>query len=328
MPLPSEPILDGDSDLVTDNDTSILNPAAVSETHENVDPLALSSDDDLDILVPEEDPMVLFPDPDPGQDPLTALSAARTEDAVEDMRMGVADVGIETRDARESSLPLVDDLRTIMRDDLKLEPQVSKEDGQNIVTAVSAEEAEPAPVEPTEESKMTDAQWLRLVNKYGDPDPESILFSGSEDEFSTAVSLIDYSICRVDPKDQPPFERRGEATRQFDCRLVDEWNRMAPRLTKNPDLHRMIFAAYIAQSELESGEIKVINDVDEEGAPPDFEFDCSNDMLYHPDVPDPELSLGCGCEGPCDPNSSTCSCVKRQELYFYDMGIKGFAYDE
>ena len=59
-----------------------------------------------------------------------------------------------------------------------------------------------------------------------------------------------------------------------------------------------------------------------------MEFEYSNEMLYGQDVPDPELGLGCGCDGPCDPYSTTCLCVKRQRLYTYDVPLSGFAYDD
>ncbi|WWD16398.1 hypothetical protein CI109_100824 [Kwoniella shandongensis] len=127
-------------------------------------------------------------------------------------------------------------------------------------------------------------------------------------------------------------ERIGHANRILDTKLIDEWNKRRPNLTNNPSLHRAVFEAYMAQStsldEPQADEIKVVNDVDSEGAPPDFEFQYSNDMLYNPDVPDPELSLGCDCDGPCDPKAGDCSCVKRQEAYFYNLGMEGFAYDE
>ncbi|WWC88066.1 uncharacterized protein L201_002969 [Kwoniella dendrophila CBS 6074] len=133
------------------------------------------------------------------------------------------------------------------------------------------------------------------------------------------------------PDPLPPLERIGRANRVLNTKLIDEWNRRKPHLTNNPSLHRAVFEAYMAQStsidEPQADEIRVINDIDHEGAPPDFEFQYSNDMLYNPDVPDPELGVGCDCDGPCNPNNKNCSCVRRQELYFYDLGMKGFAYD-
>jgi hypothetical protein len=130
--------------------------------------------------------------------------------------------------------------------------------------------------------------------------------------------------------EQPPPERRGIARRELNTHEVDRWNKILPYLTSNPTLHRTIFESWMLESsntELQAPEIQVYNDVDEEGAPPDMEFEYSNETLYHEDVPDPELGSGCSCEGPCDPSSKTCSCLKRQELYSYGL-VKGFAYDQ
>ncbi|WVF66024.1 hypothetical protein IAT40_000762 [Kwoniella sp. CBS 6097] len=154
----------------------------------------------------------------------------------------------------------------------------------------------------------------------------------SDDSDDVMISPV-HSILSITIPDTPvPPGREGQANRTLNTRLIDEWNRRKPTLTNNPPLHRAVFEAYMAQStsidEPQADEIRVVNDVDTEGAPPDFEFQYSNDMLYNPDVPDPELGRGCDCEGPCDPTAGTCSCVKRQELYFYDLGMSGFAYDE
>ncbi|WVQ93656.1 hypothetical protein IAU59_000732 [Kwoniella sp. CBS 9459] len=157
--------------------------------------------------------------------------------------------------------------------------------------------------------------------------------TSQEDDFDDVLVSPVHSIVSITIPDTPvPPERAGQANRILNTRLIDEWNRRKRSLTNNPPLHRAVFEAYMAQStsidEPQADEIRVVNDVDAEGAPPDFEFQYSNDMLYNPDVPDPELGRGCDCEGPCDPDAGTCSCAKRQELYFYDLGMSGFAYDE
>lgn len=134
------------------------------------------------------------------------------------------------------------------------------------------------------------------------------------------------------PLEQPPEELRGKARREVGDEIV-EYNIIMRNLTSNPELQCEVFAGYIGQAtahdEPFAPEIRVVNKVDNPGKPPAFEFVYSNEMLYHEGVPDPELGTGCDCEGPCDPNSTTCSCVKRQELYFYGLsGLSGFAYDE
>lgn len=134
------------------------------------------------------------------------------------------------------------------------------------------------------------------------------------------------------PLEQPPEELRGKARREVGDEIT-EYNLIMRNLTSNPELQCEVFAGYIGQAtahdEPFAPEIRVVNKVDHPGKPPAFEFVYSNEMLYHEGVPDPELGTGCDCEGPCDPNSTTCSCVKRQELYFYNLsGLSGFAYDE
>lgn len=176
---------------------------------------------------------------------------------------------------------------------------------------------------------MSREEWLKIVEEEGGMD----LMDISADRLSTQTPQVPETIGPIrsrldDITQQPPPERRGTAIREFDTTLIDDWNERAPFLTKNPGLHREIFEAYIAEKELDAGPITVVNEVDAEGAPPDFEFEYSNNMIYHPDVPDPELGLGCTCEGPCRENSNSCSCLKRQQLYFYDNDIEGFAYDK
>lgn len=132
--------------------------------------------------------------------------------------------------------------------------------------------------------------------------------------------------------EQPPEGLRGKARREVSDEII-EYNTVMRNLTSNPELQCEVFSGYIGQAtahdEPFAPEIRVVNKVDNPGKPPAFEFVYSNEMLYHEGVPDPELGTGCDCEGPCDPNSKTCSCVKRQELYFYGLsGLSGFAYDE
>jgi len=271
-------------------------------------------------------------------DASSAPGPARGEEAVEEVRAAVADVDIDSGPRQASSAPSIMEIAQPARTFARFQGLAAITGGQTALEYLRAVST-PASTSPPstreakddtpEEEKMSATEWRHVVHNYGDSDIEAILDTDSESPPSSSIpSAVEYSLCRIDPAHQPPPERRGKALREFNCALVDEWNRRAPTMTKNPGLHRAIFEAYIAQSELQSGEIKVFNDVDAEGAPPDFEFQCSNEMLYHPDAPDPELGLGCGCEGPCDPASTTCTCVKRQKLYSYDIKMDGFAYDK
>ena len=179
-------------------------------------------------------------------------------------------------------------------------------------------------------------QWRQTVEMDGESDVEDLLRAPSRSASSGSSSAVidgiertliaTYKIPIIDSP--PPPERRSRAIRAFDTRLIDDWNKMSPGLTHNPALHRLIFESYIDQCvDGDEPEIKVYNNVDLESIPPHFEFQYSNEMLYNADVPEPELGLGCDCEGGCSETSDTCSCLKRQRLYNYDIN-EDFAYDE
>lgn len=181
-------------------------------------------------------------------------------------------------------------------------------------------------------SKLTEPRIFPIAShseprsKRASAEEDNEYFTDSDSHTSDVALFVQY------PDPPPPPERIREAKREFNTRTIDPWNRQKHTFRSNPALHRAIFEAYIMQSTSmeESGgdDIKVTNDVDAAGGPPDFEFVYSDTMLYPDGIPPPELGLGCDCDGPCDPDSKTCTCVKRQELYFYDLGLKGFAYDE
>lgn len=179
-------------------------------------------------------------------------------------------------------------------------------------------------------------KWRQTVEMDGESDVEDLLRAPSRAESSGSSSVtIDgiertltatFNVPILDSS--PPPERRSRAIRHFDTQLIDEWNKKSPGLTKNPALHRLIFESYIDQCvDGNEPEIKVFNTVDLESIPPNFEFQYSNNMLYHEDVPEPELGLGCDCEGGCSVTSETCSCLKRQRLYNYGIA-EDFAYEE
>ena len=180
-------------------------------------------------------------------------------------------------------------------------------------------------------------KWRQIVEMDGESDVEDLLRAPSRAESSGSGSssmTIDgvertltatFNIPIVDSP--PPPERRSRAIREFDTQLIDEWNKLSPGLTHNPPLHRLIFESYIERCVDNEPEIKVYNSVDFESIPPNFEFQYSNEMLYNEDVPEPELGLGCDCEGGCSVTSDTCSCLKRQRLYNFEIN-EDFAYDE
>lgn len=181
--------------------------------------------------------------------------------------------------------------------------------------------------------------WRQTVEMDGDSDAEGFLAATPTSSASSSSGPLSmtvdgrqrtishlYTFPVIDRP--PPLDRRQKGKRSFDTRLIDEWNRMSPTMTQNPALHRLIFESYIDECvEGAEPEIKVHNTVDRESIPPHLEFQYSNDMLYHADVPDPELGKGCDCEGGCSEESDSCSCLKRQEAYNYGVN-RGFAYDK
>ncbi|WOO80789.1 Histone-lysine N-methyltransferase, H3 lysine-9 specific [Vanrija pseudolonga] len=132
--------------------------------------------------------------------------------------------------------------------------------------------------------------------------------------------------------DEPPAGRRGIAKRSLGVPRVHDIQRAAAYLASRPELFCSIIEAMIsvATSGDEHGapEIKVVNAEDAVGSPPPTNYEYSNEMLYSEAIPDPELGKGCDCEGVCDPNSQTCSCAARQQLYFYNLGPTGFQWDD
>ncbi|KAL1411831.1 hypothetical protein Q8F55_002799 [Vanrija albida] len=131
--------------------------------------------------------------------------------------------------------------------------------------------------------------------------------------------------------EQPPPGRRGVAKRSLGDPKVHDIKRAATFLASRPELFCSIVESVISMAtsddEYAAPEIKVVNEVDGQGVPPPSDYEYSNKMLYSSAIPDPELGKGCDCEGPCDPNSQTCSCVARQQLYFYNLGHTGFQWD-
>ncbi|KAJ7661256.1 hypothetical protein B0H17DRAFT_953645 [Mycena rosella] len=74
--------------------------------------------------------------------------------------------------------------------------------------------------------------------------------------------------------------------------------------------------------------IDVINDVDDEATPP-WEFYYTNKIWLGEGISPPDVTklVGCDCRGKCDPKSTTCACVLRQNPYVEKVFGPGFAYD-
>ncbi|KAH9929538.1 SET domain-containing protein, partial [Epithele typhae] len=118
--------------------------------------------------------------------------------------------------------------------------------------------------------------------------------------------------------------------------LQDRLNALPAAARAAGDMQVHIFEGEIrantARDEPRAPPIRVVNDVDDEPTPP-LEFYYSNLMWHGTEVPPPNYNelKGCGCRGPCDPNSKTCLCALRQrslveEHIEYPMCI-GFSYE-
>jgi hypothetical protein len=116
--------------------------------------------------------------------------------------------------------------------------------------------------------------------------------------------------------------------------LLDYINNIPDSIKKSLVFRRMfeaVIAENTAQDEPGAPPITVINEIDDEPTPP-WEFFYSNKLWYHEDVPPPDYNklVGCDCVGECNPESTTCACLRRQNNLWPD-GIKsgfGFSYDE
>ncbi|EJF65048.1 SET domain-containing protein [Dichomitus squalens] len=111
--------------------------------------------------------------------------------------------------------------------------------------------------------------------------------------------------------------------------LQDRINALSPEARRASNLQAIFeaeIAANTAEDEPNAPPIRIINDVDDEPTPP-MEFYYTNLMWHGADVPRPDFEAlkGCGCIGPCNPNSKTCACVRRNKQY-WDGG--GFMYDQ
>ncbi|KAJ7653267.1 hypothetical protein DFH06DRAFT_1417858, partial [Mycena polygramma] len=105
----------------------------------------------------------------------------------------------------------------------------------------------------------------------------------------------------------------------------DETFRLSRHMTK---VFECVIRQNTADDEPDAPEIEVINDVDNEPAPP-WEFYYTNKLWLGDGVDPPDMSklVGCDCKGRCDPKSTTCSCLRRQQEWLTSYFDPGFAYD-
>jgi hypothetical protein len=322
---------------------TVSEEAVTSNLDENIRSDIQSRETTEDPLLLTDEPMVVD---EPAGNSLADASDAKVERAVDAVLVpSLADVDLDASEANVASLtgtldlPVFDPDAFMSRRRKKTQDMLLIESSHSTPTppldtssgSSGSDDAEVART-PADypDMHMTAEEWRGIVEVDGETDIDVLRqrLITSTDEDKQIIYVDPYDACTQSlVVEQPPPHLRGTARRRWDCQALDELNRRLPTVTYNPQILRLLFEDFIAQSEQESGGIRVVNQVDAEPAPPDFEFICSNEMLYHPDVPDPEIGLGCGCDGPCDPDSKTCTCVKRQEAYGQKINASGFAYN-
>ncbi|KAI0743934.1 SET domain-containing protein [Daedaleopsis nitida] len=117
--------------------------------------------------------------------------------------------------------------------------------------------------------------------------------------------------------------------------LHDRLNALNSSARRAGNMQVLIFEAEMlantAEDEPDAPPIRIVNEVDDEPTPP-LEFYYSNLMWHGKGVPKPDYDAlqGCGCVGPCDPMSKTCSCLKRQKRFLEQENNSqvGFIYDK
>jgi len=112
--------------------------------------------------------------------------------------------------------------------------------------------------------------------------------------------------------------------------LLDNMNAMHAYFRSLP-MNRTIFEETISDNtmddEPDAPPIRIINEIDDEPTPP-WEFYYTNQMWHGDGVPPPDMKSlpSCDCVGSCDPKSTTCACLKRQQEFTREF-TPDFAYD-
>lgn len=207
------------------------------------------------------------------------------------------------------------------------------DDEQSFALTPAADDAMPIPSSPEPEHTSPRSSPMGLLSKTN----------------TTTTTLNGIGI--PGPEHPPDEYRDRNVVRYFKTDWIDKYNKAKPLFTTNPGLHRNMFQQFMAGStggsEPGAKEIRVVvepntngngnngggragggGSSEEDSSVPEMEYQYGNHMMYHQDVPDPDTGMGCGCVGPCDPDDKGCRCLRRQELYFYDTKLTGFAYHE
>lgn len=126
-------------------------------------------------------------------------------------------------------------------------------------------------------------------------------------------------------------ERRA---RYLNFNLQDRMIALPLLIRKADKMQTLVFSSEISIAssvdEPRAPEIYIVNDVDDQLSP-SFEFHYTNKIYLGEGVPQPDVDNleGCDCIGKCNPNSTTCACVRRQTEWMKEaVSLEGFAYDK
>ena len=184
-------------------------------------------------------------------------------------------------------------------------------------------------VGPAELSDNFDPSFVepRIASPSDDPDhePSSFELVARNAGFEVITWQKDHRLMMKE------YANHHVLARDLPHELQDRINALSPRARREGSMQVKLFEQAIIENTFEdephAPPIRIVNEIDDELTPP-FEFHYSNLMWHGEGVPKPDVAnlQGCGCLGPCDPKSKTCSCVARQKQYASD--IDGFMYQE
>ncbi|KAJ7148667.1 hypothetical protein C8R43DRAFT_1088325 [Mycena crocata] len=130
------------------------------------------------------------------------------------------------------------------------------------------------------------------------------------------------------------FQPRVYYAKDLVSLLHDYINSYDDHFRSSPHMRRVFESAIrenTAEDEPDAPWIDVVNELDSDTEPtPPWEFFYTNKIWLGEGIDPPDTSklVGCDCKGKCDPKSTTCSCLKRQEEYSREVFGPGFAYDQ
>ncbi|KAF7324871.1 hypothetical protein MKEN_00529200 [Mycena kentingensis (nom. inval.)] len=141
--------------------------------------------------------------------------------------------------------------------------------------------------------------------------------------------VVTWKIFRSDHRH---FQHKAYFAEDLDGTMYNYVNSYPPALRNLPAMrvaYETVIHENTADDEPLAPLITIENTVDNVATPP-WDFYYTNRIYLGKNVEPSDMSqlIGCDCVGPCDPNSTTCSCLKRQNAYLSMGGYhSGFQYD-